>query len=93
MTTQLPTDEQIKPILEHVEEAYDQNLEVAIEYRVVCASFGEPGHHDHSWAKENPALVERYRQKKDRELAGQKMAPLEVPHRIQTRAISDWRDV
>lgn len=63
------------------------------EYRIVCKSFGQPKHHTHAWTKETLTLAKRYRDKKDEEVATMKMAPLEIPHRIQSRVPSQWEDL
>ncbi len=66
-------------------------FETEYEYRVVCKSFhSAPGHHDHVWAKDTLKLTKWYADKLSDDMAGQKMAPLELPYKVQVRVLSEW---
>lgn len=62
------------------------------EHRIVCKSFGQPGHHEHAYQKDTEELAKRFAEKRTVELAGSKMAEFELPYRYQNRVVSDWSD-
>ncbi len=69
-------------------------FETEYEFRVVCKSFhSAPGHHDHVWAKDTFKLTKWYADKLSDDMAGQKMAALELPYQVQARMVSQWAKV
>ena len=59
------------------------------EFRIVCASWGTPGHHEHKYVKGNYDLCIKYSAKLDARTKGRERE-VEVPFSIQTRVVSEW---
>jgi hypothetical protein len=66
--------------------------EVKQVHRIVCASWGQPGHHEHSYVKGNYDLCVKYAAKLTQRTKGKELE-WEVPFRIQTRVVSEWEYV
>ena len=62
------------------------------ETRIVCASFGDMGHHNHLWVKDE-GLALRYRDKLTKDIVNKAAAVLELPYKVETRQVSDWQTV
>ena len=66
--------------------------DIVQEYRIVCASWGTPGHHEHQYVKGNYDLCVAYAAKLDKRTKGRER-DWEVPFTIQTRVVSEWEHV
>ncbi len=62
------------------------------EFHIVCASWGQPGHHEHSYVKGSYDLCVKYAAKLTKRTKG-KEREWEIPFAIQTRVVSEWEYV
>jgi len=76
-----------------IEEFIELENKARMEFQVVCASWGTPGHHEHSYVKKTLALSQSYAVKLDTRTKGDRMRMMEVPFKVQVRIVSDWEDV
>lgn len=66
--------------------------ETRTEYRVVCAGYNTPGHHEHLYVKGSLELCEKYAKQLDKRTKG-RAREFEIPFDVQTRVVSDWEFV
>lgn len=78
--------------VEEPDEMIDLQKEARLEFRVVCASHGTPGHHEHTYVKRSLKLCHSYAAKLDQRTKGDQMRAMEVPFQVQVRIVSDWED-
>jgi hypothetical protein len=69
-----------------------KNTDLRNEVRIVCAGYGQFGHQEHVWTKARPSLAKKFIEKKTTEMTGTRFAAMELPYRLQVRAVTDWED-